>query len=95
MPLYPSISIQQTHKGVTRVMVLELDGNSEHVAYARRKIGLFGKKIRFVTVLHQSNALNRSIITYIAPYVSTNFRNLSETVTFEKFRRILVELVQP
>ena len=34
--------------------VLILDGNSERVAYARRKTGLFGeKKIRFVTAFDQ------------------------------------------
>ena len=31
-------------------MVFILDGNSEHVAHAGRKMGIFGdKKIRFVT----------------------------------------------
>ena len=42
-------------------MVLIIDGYSEHVAQARRKIGLYGeeKKIRFVTVLDLNKCLSQ------------------------------------
>ena len=40
-------------------MVLTLDGNSEHVKQATRKIGLLGEeKIQFVTALDLTDALN-------------------------------------
>ena len=41
-------------------MVLILDGNSEHVAHAIRKIGLIGGKLyRIVTALDQIERLNQ------------------------------------
>ena len=36
----------------SQIMVLIFDGNSEYVAHAWRKIGLFEKNIRFVTALN-------------------------------------------
>ena len=42
-------------------ILLILDGNSEHVAHALRKIGLFGeKKHRFVTSLDLIKCLKRN-----------------------------------
>ena len=40
-------------------MVLILDGNSEHVEHVLGKIGLFGKKIQFVTALDLSRCLKQ------------------------------------
>ena len=40
-------------------MVLISDGKTEHVSYALRKIGLFGKKIRFFTALDLTNCLKQ------------------------------------
>ena len=43
------------HEGVP-IMVLMLDGSSEHVAHAIRKIGLFGEKFEFDDSVDLSNA---------------------------------------
>ena len=48
------IGLRDTYANLRSTMyllrVLNLAGNSEHVAHAWNKIGLFGKNIRFVTV---------------------------------------------
>ena len=46
-------------------VVLILDGNTEHVAHALRKIGLFGEKIRFATALDLIDCRsNKLLLTY-------------------------------
>ena len=55
-------------------MTLMLDGNSEHVAHAWKKIDLSGeKKIRFVTALNYNQMPYTDQITEIALYVRTHF----------------------
>ena len=40
----PNDSNNECNKYLVSTMVLILDGNSEHVAHASRKLGLFGEK---------------------------------------------------
>ena len=52
-PLYPPLVCTSTVHCTMYIIVLILDGNSQHVAHTSRKIGLFGEKNRFVTTLDQ------------------------------------------
>ena len=55
-------------------MVLILDGNSERVGHALRKIGLFGEKKSDLWLHSRSNQMPETDqITDIAPYVLTYF----------------------
>ena len=56
-------------------MVLILDGNSEHVAHAWRKIGSFEKKKK--KICHRSYQMPWLVqLTKISPYVRTHFSKL-------------------
>ena len=54
-------------------MVPILDGNSEHVAHALRKIGLFGENNPICDSFWPNCVLITDQITEIAPYMHTNF----------------------
>ena len=72
-------------------MVLTLDGNSDHVAHARRKIGLFGeKKLRFVFALdlikclkeieEQRSLLKCAPISELPSYSSRKYHDFNRAV---------------
>ena len=56
-----------------RNIVLILDGNSEHVAHAWRKIGIFGKKNMICDGSRSKQMPYTDQITKIAPYARTYF----------------------
>ena len=58
-----------------------LDGNSEHVAHSLRKIGLFGKKIRFETALDLIKFLRQTIlITKITEHLFLSISYISTMI---------------
>ena len=58
---------------VAEVMVLALDGNSEHVAHGGRRIGLFGNRIQIWPALDLKKLPEIDQITKINSHVRTYF----------------------